>query len=97
MKLRVVRAAQEDLRRIDAFTREQWGEAQRERYAQLISERLERLIVEPELGTNLGPRLPKLNRFRAGEHFVIYRLSHDRLTIVRVLHVRSDIFSRLSN
>lgn len=95
MKLRIARAAQKDLRNIDAFTLERWGDAQRARYAQLVGDRLELLASEPELGTNLGPRRPELYRLRAGEHFFIYRMSKDRVTVIRVLHVRNDIFSRL--
>lgn len=95
MRLRVVRAARRDLREIDAYTCGKWGEGQSQRYASLIDRRLDLIAAEPELGTSLGPRRPDLNRWRAGEHFIIYRLMGTEVVVLRVLHVRSDYFRRL--
>lgn len=84
------REASDDLRRIAAETRRAWGEEQAKRYVDALRTEIKSLRNFPLRFPEFEPR-PGLRRMNSGRHAVIYLVKDDRIEIIRVLHVASDI------
>lgn len=82
--------ASADLRRIAAETRKAWGEDQAKRYADALRRDIKSLLEFPLRYPEFEPR-PGLRRMNSGRHAVFYIVAEDRIEIVRVLHVGSDM------
>lgn len=82
--------ASDDLRRIAAETRRAWGEDQARRYVAGLRDEINSLREFPLRHPEFEPR-PGLRRMNSGRHAVIYRAEDDRIEIIRVLHVASDL------
>jgi toxin ParE1/3/4 len=89
-------SAEKDLADIAKYTLETWGEEQLEIYRHRLEERLDLLIEFPELGNN-HPMLRSDFRYVVeGKHYIFYRRVGDDIEVLRFLHCRSDIISKLS-
>ncbi|HKI49963.1 MAG TPA: type II toxin-antitoxin system RelE/ParE family toxin [Desulfobacteria bacterium] len=89
-------SAEKDLADIAKYTLETWGEEQLEIYRHRLEERLDLLIGFPELGNN-HPMLRSDFRYVVeGKHYIFYRRVGDDIEVLRFLHCRSDIISKLS-
>lgn len=84
------REASEDLRRIAADARRVWGEEQAKRYVDSLRSEIKSLAQFPLRYPEFAPR-PGLRRMNSGRHAVIYLVQDDRIEIIRVLHVASDL------
>lgn len=84
------REASEDLRRIAAETRRAWGDEQAKRYVGGLRDDIKSLRRYPLRYPEFALR-PGLRRMNTGRHAVIYRAEEDRIEIIRVLHVASDL------
>ncbi len=84
------REASADLRRIAADTRRAWGEEQAKRYVGALRDEIKSLAEFPLRYPAFEPR-PGLRRMNSGRHAVIYLVQDDRVEIIRVLHVASDL------
>lgn len=82
--------ATEDLRRIASETRRAWGDDQAKRYVAALRNEIITLREFPLRFPEFEPR-PGLRRMNSGRHAVIYLVSDDRIEVVRVLHVASDL------
>ncbi len=82
--------ASEDLRRIAAETRRAWGDEQAKRYAAALRRDIKSLLEFPLRYPEFAPR-PGLRRMNSERHALIYGVSEDRIEIIRVLHVGSDM------
>lgn len=82
--------ASADLRRIAAETRRAWGEEQARRYVARLRDDIKSLREFPLRYPEFEPR-PGLRRMNSGRHAVIYLAAAERIEIVRVLHVASDL------
>lgn len=82
--------ASDDLGRIAAETRKAWGEDQAKRYVGALRSDIKSLLEFPLRYPEFAPR-PGLRRMNSGRHAVIYAVSDERIEIVRVLHVGSDM------
>ena len=76
-------AALDDLDQIHDATREMWGLAQAEHYLSQLRAAVERVVQHPRSGR--------------GRHLIFYRLDFDTVVVVRILHDRMEIPSRLSD
>jgi toxin ParE1/3/4 len=79
-----------DLRRIARETRAAWGEDQAKRYVSALRNEIKSLMQFPLRYPDFEPR-PGLRRMNCGRHAVIYLVQDDRIEIIRVLHVASDM------
>ncbi len=84
------REASDDLRRIAADTRRAWSEEQAKRYVAALREDIKSLLQFSLRYPEIESR-PGLHRMNSGKHAVIYCVHGDRVDIIRVLHVASDI------
>ncbi|MFW5634566.1 MAG: type II toxin-antitoxin system RelE/ParE family toxin [Erythrobacter sp.] len=84
------RAASADLRQIAAETRRAWGEDQAKRYVGRLRDQIKELREFPLRHPEFGPR-PGLRRMNSGRNAVFYVVAEDRVEIIRVVHVASDL------
>ena len=82
--------ATDDLRRIAAETRRAWGEDQAKRYVAGLRDEIKSLREFPLRYPEFEPR-PGLRRMNSGRHAVIYLVGNERIEIIRVLYVASDL------
>jgi toxin ParE1/3/4 len=83
-----------DLRRIARETRAAWGEDQAKRYVATLRNEIKSLVQFPLRYPEFEPR-PGLRRMNSGRHAVIYLVGDNRIEIIRVLHVASDLVAIL--
>jgi plasmid stabilization system protein ParE len=93
----LVKSAAQDLRSIIRYTRQQWGDAQTERYAREIAACADRLAIGRPPYRSADDLYPGLRVAKAGSHFV-FCLAGDYQPplIVAILHERMDIVARVS-
>jgi toxin ParE1/3/4 len=92
----LTRSAENDLADIAKYTLETWGGKQLEIYRHRLEKRLDFLIEFPELGRN-HPMLRSDFRYVVeGKHYIFYRRVDADIEVLRFLHCRSDIISKLS-
>ena len=92
----LTRSAENDLADIAKYTLETWGEKQLEIYRYRLEERLDLLVDFPGLGKN-HPMLRSDFRYVVeGKHYIFYRCVDADIEVLRFLHCRSDIISKLS-
>lgn len=84
------REASADLRRIAKETREAWGKDQAKRYSANLRDAIKSLREFPLRYAEVEERRP-LRRMNCGRHAVFYLVSDERVEVVRVLHVASDV------
>jgi len=78
-------AALKDLVEIDAYSTEEWGEAQADRYLSQLKECCFRLAKNPLLGRNCQTIRPGLRRIE-GKHVIFCRKIEDDIWVSRILH-----------
>ena len=92
-RLDVSEDAERDLDSIFEYSVRTWGYERAIRYAESITETLNRLLTFPMLGHGRGNLRPGIRAYSIAEHIVFYLLRDDQIYIVRVLHVREDTVS----
>lgn len=95
-KYRISSEASQDLEDIWSYTYENWSVEQADRYQNLILDEIEYVAEHPTHGRRYlmreGYRIIKVK-----SHHIYYKiLDEDTVRIVRVLHERMDVDSRLS-
>lgn len=80
------RCAKVDLLSIGAFTLQNWGITQAERYIAGLENCANLLAGNPLLGRPCDWIRPGLYRFEKGRHVLFYRRREDGILISRVLH-----------
>ena len=88
--------AYEDLKGIAIYTQENWGKSQRVHYVKMLDDAFHELSNNPEHGVKIDDIREGYYKYRIGRHLIFYRMisEHD-IEIVRILHQRMDIESRL--
>lgn len=71
---------------IDAYTFEQWGEDQTNKYLAELQQCVLRLAEKPNLGRNCDHIRSGLRRFEHGKHVIFYRTQRDEFIVSRILH-----------
>ena len=90
-------AALDDLDQIHDATREMWGLAQAEHYLSQLRAAVERVVQHPRSGRVYDVVATEYRAVRSGRHLIFYRLDFDTVVVVRILHDRMEIPSRLSD
>jgi len=88
--------AKMDVKDIGRYTLETWGKDQRNRYLSMLYAEFDNLAENPIKGRNCGNILVGYRRQNIGKHVVFYHAdSAGVVEIVRVLHERMDVSTRL--
>uniref|UniRef100_A0A831XMK0 Toxin n=1 Tax=Geobacter metallireducens TaxID=28232 RepID=A0A831XMK0_GEOME len=86
-----------DLKEIGRYTQKQWGPEQRNTYLALPDDCFHQLAANPLRGKDCSEIRNGYRKHPAGSHMIFYRQrSNDTIEIVRVLHGRMDVETRLS-
>jgi toxin ParE1/3/4 len=92
LTLELSERAKLDFRDILSYTLQTWGEEQLIKYRDLIADALAAITNNPEVGR--GDVAP-YRRYTVGQHFIFYRINGITITVVRILHRRSDFLRHL--
>ena len=88
--------AVDDLSEIWDYTYDHWSEKQADKYYNMLLEYCKELADEPSLGKNYTDVDADIFGFKASHHIIFYKkLKEDQIQIVRILHNRMDLKSRL--
>ena len=94
--LKVSKAASGDLREIYAYTFERWGERQADAYLGNLEVAMDAIIDGTALVRPLASRRKGVFTLHRGRHLIVFcEPATDEIMIIRVLHDRMDIESRL--
>ena len=89
-QLIIAPAAKNDLIDIFKYGLRQWGQAQSESYLSIIKNQFWSLTRQPLMGNERPELLPDIRSLPIESHTLFYRVTADRIEIVRVLHGRQD-------
>ena len=88
--------AVDDLSEIWDYTYDVWSEKQADKYYNILLEYCQELADNPSLGKNYNEIDENIFGFKVSHHIIFYiKLEKDRIEIVRILHSRMDLQSRL--
>ena len=90
LRLVVSKSAENDLEEIWLYLVE-FGETVATKQIDDIFVQCERLLVMPEMGRKREDLAPGVRSIVIGRYIVFYRLSEDRVELVRILHTSRDI------
>lgn len=87
-KFKLRRAAIDDLREIENYTRMNYGRSQRDKYLKGLGERFELLGTNPNFGRSRDDVKTGYRSSAYGKHVVFYTVRADVVEIVGILHER---------
>ena len=98
MQYRISKEANVDIENIWLYTYENWSLEQADRYFNLIVDEIEYLAENPESGKDFGHVRKGYVRSKVKSHFIFYKINRkkEEVEIIRVLHQKMDIESRLN-
>lgn len=86
-----------DLNKIWDYTFEKWSEKQADKYYTNIKIACIKIGENPNLGKEYCEIRKDLLGFTSGKHIIFYQIiSADRIEVMRILHQRMDLKSRIS-
>ena len=94
-KYKLTNKAVDDLTQIWNYTTDRWSENQADKYYQMLLDNFNDVANNPDLGKNYNGVIESLLGFRAGQHIIFYRKIDDEIEIIRILHERMDLKSRI--
>ncbi len=89
-QLVIAPAAKNDLKDIYQYGLRQWGKVQSESYLSTIKNQFWLLTQQPLIGTERPELLPDTRSLPVESHTLFYRVTTNRVEIIRVLHGRQD-------
>lgn len=97
MKYKISKAALSDLEQIWLYTFENWSAEQADKYINLILDETEFLSENPQSGEDYGVIRKGYFRSRVKSHFIFYKIKtrQNTIEIIRILHKRMDVDSRI--
>ncbi len=98
MNYKISEEANRDIENIWVYTFENWSLEQADRYLNLIIDEIEYLTKNPHSGKDYGQIRKGYFRSLVKSHFIFYKinLKNGQIEIIRILHQRMDIESRLN-
>jgi toxin ParE1/3/4 len=89
--------AKSDLKSIGIYTKNKWGEQQRNRYLTAFDKAFRDLAKDHLKGCDCGEIRSGYRKYEVGRHVIFYReIDASLIEMVRVLHQRMDVESRLA-
>ena len=89
-RLIIAPAAKNDLKAVYQYGLRQWGKTQSEGYLSTIKSQFWLLTQQPLMGIERPELLPDMRSLPIESHTLFYRVTANRIEIVRVLHGRQD-------
>ena len=89
-QLVIAPAAKNDLKDIYQYGLRQWGKVQSESYLSTIKNQFWLLTQQPLIGTERPELLPDTRSLPIKSHTLFYRVTTNKVEIIRVLHGRQD-------
>jgi toxin ParE1/3/4 len=89
-QLVIAPAAKNDLKNIYQYGLRQWGQAQSESYLSTLKNQFWLLTQQPLMGTERSELLPETRSLPIESHTLFYRVTANRVEIIRVLHGHQD-------
>ena len=99
MKFVISNEATRDLEKIWLYSSEKWSPQQADIYLNFIFDEIESICNDPKVGQDYNWIRNGYFRLRVKSHFIFYRLNNiqNEVEIIRILHQRMDIESRLED
>lgn len=86
----------DDLNNIWEYSSEKWSEKQADKYYATIKFACKEIGENPDLGKEYFDIYTNLHGLKSGRHIVFYHLiSENEIEVIRILHERMDLKSRL--
>lgn len=82
--------ANSDLEEIWDYTESHWELDQAERYIRELWHHIDSIATHPKIGRPCPEVRLGYYKYRAGSHFLFYRMTSDGVDVVRILHERMD-------
>jgi toxin ParE1/3/4 len=82
--------AKSDLEEIWTYTESRWGFDQAEQYTRELARHLDIIAAHPTSGKPCPEVRAGYYKYRAGSHFLFYRITSEGVDVVRILHERMD-------
>ena len=97
MRYKISKEAGRDIQNIWLYTVEKWSIEQADRYYNLIIDEIEYLAKNPKSGKDYSNIRKGYFRSQIKSHFILYKINrkNDEIEIIRILHQRMDIETRL--
>jgi len=93
----ITNKAKTDLKKIGRYTHEHWGSGRSDQYLTMMDASFHQLAANPNIGKGCNEIRDGYRKFNAGSHVIFYRQTlTDTIEIVRILHGRMDIETRLA-
>lgn len=98
MKFKISRKSLEDIEKIWLYTVENWSAEQADRYYNQIFDEITYLTENPSSGKDYSHIRKHYRCSKVKSHLIFYRVTvnNNEIEIIRVLHQRMDIESRLN-
>ena len=98
MRYKISEEAGRDIENIWLYTFESWSIEQADRYFNIIMDEIEYIAENPESGKDYNEVRKGYFRSRIKSHFIFYKINRkaDVIEIIRILHQRMDIDTRLN-
>lgn len=93
---RLTPRAYDDLKNIARYTRQQWGDIQRERYMRALDERFHWLAKQPRAGKHRPDVAEGYYSFPQGSHVIFYLICTDAIDIIGVPHKQMDVLGHFT-
>jgi len=87
---RLTPKAQQDLEEHWLYGAETWSVTQADKYADILEQTFERLLLAPEIDQERTEFDPPVRIHIVEKHLIIYRINDDHLSILRVLGGRQN-------
>lgn len=78
--------AQNSLKQISRYTRENFGERQKRKYLKLLRDKMRSAAKSPDKGQKRSEIKEGYYSIRAGKHHIYYRIKETHIDIIDVLH-----------
>ncbi|MBC7508393.1 MAG: type II toxin-antitoxin system RelE/ParE family toxin [Ferruginibacter sp.] len=97
-KYHLTHKAVKDLSNIWNYTCNEWSEMQADEYYQLLMHTFTKLANEPKIGKNYDEISLDLLGYKFKNHIIFYQaISDTEILIIRILHSRMDLKSRIND
>jgi len=99
MNYKISQAASRDIENIWLYTIEKWSVEHADRYFNLIMDEIEYLAKDPKSGKDYSIVRKGYFRSQVKSHFIFYKINskNQEIEIIRIIHQRMDIKTRLND
>ncbi len=94
---RLTELALKDLRSIGRYTQNTWGREQRNIYLKRLDDCFQFLGQQPQRGKACNDIRLGYRKYHVGRHVIFYRIAFEGIEIIRILHERMDVETRLDD